>query len=111
MSDEYIIRVTRVIPAHLPASGSEQTHYYERMSDDGKQYHYVSTKKEILKTNEFTEQEVKKIIKEIELIIYGENSETNGILLKIEILESGTFKHVNMRKFRVITSRFELMDL
>lgn len=106
---EYIIKVTRKRPKSWDYKGGEkQIHYYSKGTDEGKQYDYTEL---VSLANKFTEQEVKKIIKEIELIIYGENSETNGILLKIEILESGTFEHVNMRKFRVITSRFELMDL
>ena len=108
MSD-YRIRVTRMTPESWDYKGGEkQTHYYNEMDEGGTQYNYADIASI---ANTFTEQQIKIIIKNIELKVYGEHSKTNGTLLKIEILESETLKLVSMCKFETITSRFELMDL
>lgn len=115
--NKYRIIVTRILPDDWMNGGEEDEHYYCGSCDDDLSYqgtpadlqtmHYLS----LIKT--LTEQETRKIVKEI-VLMYEKNPK-NGTLLKIEVIDAETSKPVSMCKFEpepeIEVSRFKLMEL
>ena len=106
--DKYVIKITRKVPESWGYEDKEEIHYYHGESVAGNKKAY-NTRRRLMEVNRFTKQETKKNIKEIERIY--ETSNINGILIKIEVLDSETLKFVDINEPIRKVSRFELMEI
>ncbi len=104
------MRIVRRLPGSQTKDGGKgDMHYYRERQYDGTSYGWSDKFDNAMR---LTEQEVKKITKEV-IFIYETHEEVTGKLLKIEVMDAETLELVSMCGFNpeVIVSRFELMDL
>lgn len=103
----YVIRITRIRYETLEGKEEEEEHYYRGKYDDRPAYRTAFS---LATATLITEQETRKVVKEIKLI-YKENSK-NGTLLKIEVVDVDTLNSIftTEPEPETIISRFELME-
>ena len=105
--DKCIIKITRKIPISWINGGTEETHYYKDSNTGNKSYIVANN---TANSTKFDKQEAGKTIKEIKHM-YNENL-NNGILLKIEALDSETLNPITLEKIKYTKyNRFEIMDI
>ena len=105
MDNKYVIKITRA----YKQTGNENIHYYHGKSVTNNERAY-NTRRNLIETNKFIKEESKKIVKKVEWM-YKEDPD-NGILLKIEIIDSETLQPVDMDDFKYTRfTRFEIMDI